>query len=78
MNNVYKGRQTGALYQAACGTAVRMVRRLDVRGMRRCGAQGCVCGSEDDLAFRRATEDEAEAFWRALGQPTSENDFWNR
>jgi hypothetical protein len=72
---VYKGCQTGALYQAGCATARRIVAGRDSRDASRCDAPDCICGATEDMRFRRATPEEAEAFVRAADAPRG-SEFW--
>lgn len=68
MVTVYKGCQTGALYQAACMAARRIVASRDSREVERCKAPDCICGATEDMRFRRATPAEAEAFERTTSR----------
>lgn len=73
MMTVYKGCQTGTLYQTACAAGRRIVAGGSARGMTSCGASDCVCNTEADMRFRRATPAEAEAFFRTVNQ---QRDLW--
>lgn len=71
MGNVYKGLHTGEFVIVSCRTGLRVVRSLDTAGHHGCPSVGCACGAED-VRFVRATEEEAEGFWRSMNSSAAE------